>query len=114
MQNTTPQEKDFNYFDFFKFKVLKQYFTNKFNGLNTNEFNVEINYFDNNKSTYFAKNNALKFVKWESDYDETGKQITIITIKDLNLNAKAISKENKPYNIFNSFDIAKAVKSALK
>ena len=110
----TEQAQEFNYFDFFKFHVLKAYYSKLFKGETTDEITIEIKSFDNNKSYYFYKTGAMKFIKYETIYTEEGKQLTRVYIKDLNLNAKAISKTGKEYKVFNSFDIAKAVKAAQK
>ena len=107
-------EQEFNYFDYFKFNVLKTYFSKKFKGEDTTELAIEIKYVDYNKNVWFYKNNAFKFVRLETVYDELGKQKTQIIIKDLNLNATATSKAGKQFKVFNSFDIAKATKAILK
>lgn len=105
---------EFNYFDYFKFNVLKTYFNKKFKGEDTTELAIEIKYVDYNKNVWFYKNNAFKFVRLETVYDELGKQKTQIIIKDLNLDATATSKTGKQFKVFNSFDIAKATKAILK
>jgi hypothetical protein len=107
-------KKEFNYFDYFKFNVLKAYFAKKLKGEDTTELTIQIKYVDYNKNVWFYKNNAFKFVKLETVYDELGKQMTQIVIKDLNLDAKAISKAGKEFKVFNNFDIAKATKALLK
>lgn len=111
-QQTEKQE--FNYFDFFKFQVLKAYYENLMKGEKTDELEVKVKYFDNLKSSYFYKVGAMKFVEWKTDIDEYGRVQTIVKIKDLNIEAKAKSKAGKEYNVFNSFDIAKAIKSVTK
>lgn len=108
------QTMEFNYFDYFKFNVLKTYFNKKFKGEDTTELAIEIKYVDYNKNVWFYKNNAFKFVRLETVYDELGKQKTKIIIKDLNLDATATSKAGKQFKVFNSFDIAKATKAILK
>lgn len=108
------QTMEFNYFDYFKFNVLKTYFNKKFKGEDTTELAIEIKYVDYNKNVWFYKNNAFKFVRLETVYDELGKQKTQIIIKDLNLDATATSKTGKQFKVFNSFDIAKATKAILK
>jgi hypothetical protein len=108
------QTMEFNYFDYFKFNVLKTYFNKKFKGEDTTELAIEIKYVDYNKNVWFYKNNAFKFVRLETVYDELGKQKTQIIIKDLNIDATATSKAGKQFKVFNSFDIAKATKAILK
>lgn len=110
----TSTQTEFNYFDFFKFQVLKTYYSNLLKGEKTDELEVKMKYFDNQKSTYFYKVGALKFAEWRTEIDEDGKVNTIVKIKDLNLDVKAKSKAGKEYKVFNSFDIAKAIKSAQK
>ena len=108
------QEQEFNYFDFFKYQVLKAYFEKAMKGEKTDELEIKIKFFDNQKSAYFYKVGALKFVEWKMEYDEYGQINTIVKIKDFNIDAKATSKTGKEYKVFNSFDIAKAVKSVTK
>ena len=105
---------EFNYFEYVKFNVLKTYFAKKFKGEDTNELTIEIKYSDCTKNQWFCKNGAFKFVGLTVEYDELGKQKTKMVIKDLNLDATATSKAGKQFRVFNSFDIAKATKSALK
>lgn len=107
-------KKEFNYFDYFKFHVLKTYFSKKFKGEDTTELTIQIKYVDYDKNVWFYKNNACKFVKLEPVHDELGREMTQIVIKDLNLDATAISKAGKQFKVFNSFDIAKATKALLK
>jgi hypothetical protein len=110
----TEEKQEFNYFDFFKFQVLKTYYENLLAGKKTDELEVKMKFFDNQKSTYFYKVGAMKFVEWKTEIDEYGRVQTIVKIKDLNIGAKAKSKAGKEYNVFNSFDIAKAIKSVTK
>lgn len=112
--NAPATAKDFNYFDFFKFQVLKAYYENLLTGKKTDELEVKIKFFDNRKSTYFYKVGAMKFIEWKTEIDEYGRMITVVKIKDLNIEAKAKSKEGKEYKVFNSLDIAKAIKSVTK
>lgn len=108
-------EQKFNYFEFMKFQVLKSYFTKKLKGEETNEIEFQIKSMNPQCNSWFAKNKAFKFVEWKSTYDENGREVTLVKIKDIDLDAKAISKEkNKEFKIFNSFDISKAIKSAMK
>ncbi len=112
--NAPANAKEFNYFDFFKFQVLKAYYENLFAGKGTEELEVKVKFFDNQKSAYFYKVGAMKFVEWKSEIDEYGRVLTIVKIKDLNIEAKAKTRQGKEYKVFNSFDIAKAVKSVTK
>lgn len=114
MTTAQTEEQEFNYFDFFKFQVLKAYYENLMKGEKTDELEVKVKYFDNLKSSYFYKVGAMKFVEWKTDIDEYGRVQTIVKIKDLNIEAKAKSKAGKEYKVFNSFDIAKAIKSVTK
>lgn len=111
---TTNTTTEFNYFDFFKFQVLKAYYENLLAGKKTDELEVKVKFFDNQKSTYFYKVGAMKFVEWKTEIDEYGRMITVVKIKDLNIEAKAKSKAGKEYKVFNSIDIAKAIKSVTK
>lgn len=108
------QKKEFNYFEFMKFQVLKAYFTNKFKGEKTDELQITVKQMNTQGNAWFAKNGAFKFVRWETTVDEDGKMVTLVKIKDINLDAIAKSKEGKEFKVFNSFDISKAVKSAMK
>lgn len=110
----TEEKQEFNYFDFFKFQVLKTYYENLLAGKKTDELEVKMKYFDNQKSRYFYKVGAMKFVEWKTEIDEYGRMVTAVKIKDLNIEAKAKSKQGKEYKVFNSIDIAKAIKSATK
>ena len=106
--------KEFNYFDYLKFNVLKAYLAKKLKGEDTTELVVEIKYSDCTKNQWFCKNGAFKFVGLTVEYDELGKQKTKMVIKDLNLDATATSKAGKQFKVFNSFDVAKATKALLK
>lgn len=113
--STVQKEKqEFNYFDFLKFKVLKAYYMQLFQGKSTEELTISVKHLNQQQNAWFFKNGAFKFVEWHSSIDDTGKIITEVKIKDLDLEAKAKSKQGKEFKIFNSFDIAKAVKSATK
>lgn len=114
-QNVQQEQKEFNYFEYFKFQVLKQYFIKQFKGEDTKEITIQIRNFDNMRSTWFYKNGAMKFVSWNMTFSDEGKQVVEVRIKDINLQAKAISKKtNKEFNVFSNFDIAKAVRAAQK
>lgn len=107
------QQQEFNYFEYFKFQVLKQFFIKQFRGEDTSEVTIQIKNFDNMKSTWFYKNGAMKFISWSTTFTEEGKQVVEVHIKDINLDAKATSKKTgKEFKVFSNFDIAKAVKAA--
>lgn len=108
------QKQEFNYFEFLKFQVLKAYFTSLFKGEKTNEITFTVKHLDSSKNAWFYKNGAFKFISWHSTFDENGRELIEIKIKDINLDAIAKSKEGKEFKIFNSLDISKAVKSAHK
>lgn len=116
IQNEVKNEekKEFNYFDYFKFNLLKAYYKTRLEGGNVNEFEFTLKYVDTNKNVYFYKTGALKFAQISTTYDENGRVVTLIKVKDLDVNKKAISKAGKEYSVFNTYDKAKAFSSAEK
>lgn len=113
---TTVQTADEvkKYFDYFKFNLLKTYYIAKLTGKSTDELEVAFRYVNNGLNTYFARCGALKFVSTRSEYDENGKCITYIKVKDIDVNKQAISKAGKEYAVFGYSDKGKAISSAEK
>lgn len=112
-QPKEDSEKEFNYFDYFKFNLLKSYFMNN---QKTDELTLDMKSFDSRITKWFVKNGVIKQFSYSSDFnvDETGHRIIKVVVKDLDVKATAISKKGKTFSIFNKDDIAKAFKSAIK
>lgn len=106
---TNETENKYNYYEDVKTKVFNALIIKKLKGESIDELTIEVKYANSKANYWFYQNNAFKFVKLETVYDELGHQKTRITIKNINLNAKAKSKNGKEFNIFNIDESLKAL-----
>ena len=116
---TSNAKKEFNSFNWIKFNALKGYFANgekptfefRYNGI-----------YDNKVFYYLEKSGALVVDEYTTgnyytgEVDDNGnkvyKRMTVVKVREINLNARATSKAGKEYDVFFTQEIGGAKKSA--
>lgn len=113
VEELQPKKKEFNYFNYFKFLVLKEYFTKQLKGEDTKELKFFVKNFDSQKSKCFI-GKGVQTLDFKFTCNEMGLRGVEVTVTNLDINAKAISKKGEEFFIFDYENIGKAFSSARK
>jgi hypothetical protein len=113
VEELQPKKKEFNYFNYFKFLALKEYFTKQLKGEDTKELKFFMRNFDSQKSKYFI-GNGIQTLDFKFTCNELGQKGIEVTITNLDIKAKAKSKKGDEFFIFDYENIGKAFSPARK